>query len=282
MSINMNGMSDVHEFITKTLNPKLNHIIGILQGSKSDERNLEYRVDSISVRQRSVEESIIDEINDWRNSIYKKYSNQDFESIKIDFLKDYYDLISKIYPELKKLDERLSKEVFENLYEFGRVLEKQLVGYVELFSYYNVISGQDKTISGLKERISFLERSLREMEEECEKLVGQIGDMGSKTRVEDFHDLITKIVNPKLNSVIGLLYGRGGIEKGVYRVDYSTVKHSTIESHLAKEIEDWRDEIYREYNGKDLLSIKDKFIKEYYKSLLKNIISSLSDSKRNS
>ncbi|AIY90796.1 hypothetical protein GACE_1768 [Geoglobus acetivorans] len=265
MSDGMGEVSDIYEFVTKILNPRLNHVIGLLQSHKSNKRNLEYRVDSISVRWRPVEELIIGKINDWRDGIYKKYGNREFELIKRDFLKDYHNLILNLYPELKKLDISLSKEVFENLYELGRVLEQQLTGYIELFSYYNVMVEQDINMSNLKEKIAFLERSLREMEEECEKLVNRIGDRGGKTRVEDFHDLITKLINPKLNNVIGLLYGHGGIEEKTNRVDYTTVKHSTIEAHLAKEIEEWRDEIYKKYNGKNLLSIKEELIEDYYK-----------------
>ncbi|MBE8538833.1 hypothetical protein [Geoglobus acetivorans] len=83
--------------------------------------------------------------------------------------------------------------------------------------------------------------------------------------VNDIYDLITKIINPKLNNVIGLLYGYGGMKKGTYKIDYATAKQFTPESRLAKEIEEWREEIYRKYDGKDLKSLRYDLIGDYWR-----------------
>ncbi|AGK61386.1 hypothetical protein Asulf_01397 [Archaeoglobus sulfaticallidus PM70-1] len=162
MSGNETEINDFHEFITKVVNPKLNNVIGLLYSYGGTERQI-YRVNYALVKHSSSEAHLAREIEEWRNEIYQKYSNRDLESIKDDFIKDYYNLFKYLHERLQRLNSNLAKVIFETLYGLGENLEEQLNGDKTFFSVYNLVTEMNRKLGELHDRVISLEKSSKSL-----------------------------------------------------------------------------------------------------------------------
>ncbi|MHA1865281.1 MAG: hypothetical protein ACTSWZ_02135 [Candidatus Heimdallarchaeaceae archaeon] len=79
---------------------------------------------------------------------------------------------------------------------------------------------------------------------------------------KDLHYLVTRIINPTLNTVIATLtsYEAKTLK---YREDYAIVKAHSPPMLVAKELQGWRDDLFREYNNNNVIKGETDIVKEY-------------------
>ena len=77
---------------------------------------------------------------------------------------------------------------------------------------------------------------------------------------KDLHYLVTRIINPSLNTIIAKLYDNKVLHYRDYNLD---VKEYSIPTLVAKALEDWRDELWHKYSRKNLSGVYMEFISDY-------------------
>lgn len=81
---------------------------------------------------------------------------------------------------------------------------------------------------------------------------------------KDLHYLITRIINPILNSIIATLHDNSVVHYKDWGVN---IKEYTTPEVMAKFLEDWRNELWHKYYGKNLSEVSEEILYDYMRAI---------------